>query len=82
MTKTNLYYLMSAQYPHCFRYDEEDVSDVWTAGLVNLLNFSPTNYDKPVVPVVVRDDTVPATYVLFGLSMGIILSIVFYLANF
>jgi len=82
MTKTNLYYLMSAQYPHCFRYDENDVSDVWTAGLVNMLNFSPTNYDKPDVPVVVHDYTAPTIYVLFGLSMGITLSIVFYLANF
>jgi len=48
MTKAHLYNLFKDEFPHCFRYDAEDVSDVMQANLVNLLNFVEPESVEPV----------------------------------
>ena len=48
LTKPHLYNLIKDEFPHCFRYDAEDVSDVMQSNLVNLLNFVEA---KPYSPV-------------------------------
>jgi hypothetical protein len=47
--KSNLRNLMKGAFPHCFRYDAEDVNDVKMGKLVSIMNFNPpvVEYSPP-----------------------------------
>ena len=74
INKPHLRYLLQAAFPHCFRYDSDDVNDVKMDKLVSIMNFSPPviKYVPPVEKsdILVADVVCSPVFnyaVLFGL---------------
>ena len=77
LTKPNLRRIMCNEFPHCFRYDSDDISDIWQGELVKLLKFNP--YEDVLTPVVKTINVIdksPITAII-ALSIGIIIGIIY-----